>query len=475
MRRPITLRAMRRPLLSPLASLLAPIAFLLAGASCASSVPPGASALGPSALAPPAAPSALPFIEDDYGRALSEARASRRLLFVDAWAPWCHTCLSMKAYTFRDPKVRARGGDLVWAAIDTEKPANAEWVAAHPMHAWPTLFVVDPESGKTLLEWPNSATPDELTRLLELAQASLHHEGVLAKAEARELDGNAAVAAGRADEAIGDWREALAVAPAGWPGRAATLESLLERLFASRRADDDAACATTAERELPKVPRGGARAATIAVMCATRMQAGAARAPLLDRAVQRARAMAVDENEPMLPDDRSGLYEVITDALKEDGRAAEAKSTATEWATFLEGEAQRASDPAARAVFDAHRLDAYLAIGAPERAIPMLEATARDQPGDYNPPARIARAYLAMKRFDDALIAIDHALALVYGPRALRLYATKADILEAKGDRARAAATLKDGIARAGSGLPPRYEGLVNELRARAGALESPR
>ena len=35
-----------------------------------------------------ARPSALPFVEDDYGRALGEARASKRPLFVEAWAPW---------------------------------------------------------------------------------------------------------------------------------------------------------------------------------------------------------------------------------------------------------------------------------------------------------------------------------------------------------------------------------------------------
>ncbi len=30
----------------------------------------------------------LPFIEDDYPRALSEARRLGRPLFVEAWAPW---------------------------------------------------------------------------------------------------------------------------------------------------------------------------------------------------------------------------------------------------------------------------------------------------------------------------------------------------------------------------------------------------
>jgi hypothetical protein len=30
----------------------------------------------------------LPFVEDDYGRALQEARARKLPIFADAWAPW---------------------------------------------------------------------------------------------------------------------------------------------------------------------------------------------------------------------------------------------------------------------------------------------------------------------------------------------------------------------------------------------------
>jgi hypothetical protein len=30
----------------------------------------------------------LPFIEDDYPRALAQARANKLPLFVEAWAPW---------------------------------------------------------------------------------------------------------------------------------------------------------------------------------------------------------------------------------------------------------------------------------------------------------------------------------------------------------------------------------------------------
>jgi endonuclease YncB( thermonuclease family) len=31
---------------------------------------------------------ALPWIEDDYGRALAEAKSKKLPIFVDAWAPW---------------------------------------------------------------------------------------------------------------------------------------------------------------------------------------------------------------------------------------------------------------------------------------------------------------------------------------------------------------------------------------------------
>ncbi len=34
------------------------------------------------------APSVLPFIQNDYDRALAEARARKVPLFIEAWAPW---------------------------------------------------------------------------------------------------------------------------------------------------------------------------------------------------------------------------------------------------------------------------------------------------------------------------------------------------------------------------------------------------
>ncbi|HKD11803.1 MAG TPA: hypothetical protein VKE50_06995 [Thermoanaerobaculia bacterium] len=36
----------------------------------------------------PAARAALPFIEDDYSRAVRDARARHVPIFLEAWAPW---------------------------------------------------------------------------------------------------------------------------------------------------------------------------------------------------------------------------------------------------------------------------------------------------------------------------------------------------------------------------------------------------
>jgi hypothetical protein len=50
---------------------------------------PDAPALSPVKARTAARPHArLPFIEDDYPRALAEARRLNRPLFVEAWAPW---------------------------------------------------------------------------------------------------------------------------------------------------------------------------------------------------------------------------------------------------------------------------------------------------------------------------------------------------------------------------------------------------
>src|SRR5690606_34669852 len=113
------------------------------------------------------APSKLEFIEDDYAAALAKARETGKPLFIDFWAPWCHTCRSMNAYVFPDPALAPMGDRYVFLSIDTEKRENAEVVARYPINVWPTLLVVDPKEEKAALRWLGSASVAQLQSLFE--------------------------------------------------------------------------------------------------------------------------------------------------------------------------------------------------------------------------------------------------------------------------------------------------------------------
>src|SRR5207244_11424020 len=116
---------------------------------------------------------------------------------------------------------------------------------------------------------------------------------------------------------------------------------------------------------------------------------------------------------------------------------------------------------------------AYIELGEPERAIPMLEQSQKDFPDDYNPPARLAIAYKEMKRWDEALAASDRALSMVYGPRRLQILRTRADIFEGRGDKDAAKKTIADAVAFA-EALPPgqRSENTIASLRKKLDALQ---
>jgi len=65
----------------------APLLFAALLVTLPAGVTPAASAAAPAAAAK-AAPSVLPFIDDDLARALAEAKQRNLPLFVESWAPW---------------------------------------------------------------------------------------------------------------------------------------------------------------------------------------------------------------------------------------------------------------------------------------------------------------------------------------------------------------------------------------------------
>jgi thioredoxin-like negative regulator of GroEL len=387
---------------------------------------------------------ALPFIHDDFPKALAEAKRRNKPLFVDAWAPWCHSCQSLRAYVLTDPSLAPLSSAFVWLSVDTEKDVNAGWVARFPHEALPTLWILDPATERPLLKWAGTATAEELRALLGVAVSDAGGAGSpQLEATAAFVRGNQRLAAGDREGAEKEHRAALAAAGAGHPHRARIVEALVTGL-SSRKEHER--CAEVAAAEASSLAAGTSRASvlTVGLSCAR----AAKRTAELDRLLEAGVRDASARDASLLPDDRAALYEEVVAAKKSRGDAAGARALAEAWAAYVEGEAAKARTADARAALDPWRVSAALELGQPERAIPALEASERDFPADYNPPARLGRLYLELARLDDADAAAARAVARVYGPRAMRVHALRADIAKARGDRAGEISALEEALKR---------------------------
>ena len=410
--------------------------------ACASSQPsPPQSASRASDQLAPAGDRSIRFVENDYPRALAEARNRKLPLFIDAWAPWCHSCLSLRNYVFPDAALLPLASRFVWLSVDTEREENAPLVSKLGVRVLPTLYVIESASETPVLAWAGSLTASELAQLLEETDPSAHGSEGGAAAVAL-LRGQRANAAGNLHDAEGAYREALAAAPPDWPRRAQAVDALVTALADEKELPD---CVTVGADDAPALPPGTALADVLrtAIACAEELPASAPARARLSELTDIGERVASDASVAILADDRSDLFAYVIGAQRELGRDAEMKKLAQTWSAFLDDRAAAATTPAARAVFDAHRVSAYAAIGQPERALPMLAQSERDFPEDYNPPARMAGVYFASKRYEEALDAVRRAIGRAYGPRKLQLWALEADVFEAEGDSASARGALQ--------------------------------
>jgi tetratricopeptide (TPR) repeat protein len=382
----------------------------------------------------------------------------------------------MKAFVFTDEALTEYAGRFVWLALDMEKATNARYRKQLGVPAYPTFYVIDARDERAALRNVGAMNMPQLKRFLDDGRLAWMRHGEPAgntPADSALARADRAYSAARDSVAAHEYRAALDRAPAEWPPYARAVEALL---FAASRCDDQELCVTSAMEARPRL--GNTPSAVVTVMsgldCAVALpdshpRRGAYIAGLLGPA----RSMLADTTLAVSGDDRSGMYISVGSALDAVGDSAGLRANTEAWSAFLDQAAARATTPMGRSVYDSHRLSAYLELGTPEKAIPMLEAAERDMPDDYNPPARLAIAYRAMKRWDDGLAAVDRAMARAYGPRKNNFYQLRADLLLGKGDREGARKALEDGLAYAGA-LPAgqRSEAALAGYRKRIATLQ---
>ncbi len=369
----------------------------------------------------------------------------------------------MRAFVFTDRSLSSRAGQFVWLALDYENAKNNAALKAIPTNAFPTFYVLDP-GGKIAKRYVGGMTVPQLHAFLDEARVATA-DTPLARADA--LYGAASYA--DAAKAYGDLLRTL---PATDPSYRRVVESLM---YALSTTDQNAACIALAEQALPVLGRSTSAASVAGSALGAALalpDSDATRKPTITKYEALARDLLTDASILMSDDDRSGTYIELLDARHDAKDDAGARKVAEEWSAYLEAAAARAKTPDERAVFDPHRLSAYLELGTPEKAIPMLQASEKAMPDDYNPPVRIAVAYNALQRWDDALAACARAAKLVYGPRKYRLYVARVDALVGKGDTAGARAALGEAIAYM-SALPEgqRSPGAVAALQKRLDGL----
>ena len=403
----------------------------------------------------------------------------------------------MRAFVFTDKALTGQAGRFVWLEIDTEKRENATFRRQYAVQALPTFFIVDPDSEKVLLRWVGGATVAQLQKMLDegrVAMASAPGSGkptaasksrdTAAPSTAAKDSSDPDVLLARADRLYGEgknaeaaaaYRAALAAAPKDWPPAGRATESLLFALIATEETES---CALLARDAFPGLRHtsSAVNVAALGLEAALSLPAEhPQRAALVATFEAGARAVVTDRKISVADDDRSALYLMLVEARKDAKDDAGVQTLARQWASFLEAAAKDAKTAEGRTVFDAHRLTAYLTLGEPALAIPMLEASERDFPDDYNPPARLAVTYKELQRWDEAIAASQRALGKAYGPRQLRIYQNLADIQTAKGDAAGARATLQEALQLAES-LPQgqRSDNTIASLKKKIEALPAP-
>jgi tetratricopeptide (TPR) repeat protein len=374
----------------------------------------------------------------------------------------------MRAFVFTDPALTSRAGQFVWLELNVDDERNAAHRERLTLEALPTFYIVNPADESIVMRRVDGMTVAEMGSFLDEARAAATGAAPSSPAEAALLRADRLNGEGKKIEAATAYREALAAAPVAWPpyGRA-----VVALLFLQQSLGDEAKCLALAREAQPRLSGSPAlvMAARSGLDCALGLgRDDAGRAAAIAEMEAATRKSVAEASLGAAADDISTSYLSLVQARKDVGDPAGARRDAEAWAAFLEAQAAAAKTPEQRAVFDSHRLSAYMELQQPERAIPMLQASESDLPDDYNPPSRLAVALLALKKADEALAASNRALPKVTGPRRVRVLQTRSEIFAAKGDAASAREALEQALAYAES-LPAgqRPDGTIKALKAK--------
>jgi thiol-disulfide isomerase/thioredoxin len=381
--------------------------------------------------------------------ALAQARAERKLVAVDLWAAWCHTCLSMQEYVLTADKLGAARERFVFLAVDTDRPDNAAFLRTLSISAWPTFYVLEPGTPPVVRgRWVGSASPGQFARFLADAERTAATAGATAPGEPLSslVEGDNLAARGEFAAAAAAYAKALSAAPKDWSRRS---DALLARASALAKSGDASACvdAMSGERPSREHPVSLADFSSAVLGCTSALPSADPRVRKTRRAVAEVLLPLCEHGHPeFTPDDRGDACGTLIEARSALGDERGARKAAHTRLSVLETAAKGMPDEVAL-MYDFARSETLLLLGRGNEAVSLLEARERALPQNFNPPHYLARVYRALRRWDEGLAAIDRALALAYGPRRAGIFSVKVDLLRGAGRNDEARRTLEEQLA----------------------------
>lgn len=401
-----------------------------------SAVPaPSTPILAPVATATPPAPTTtvvapatpkLTLLEDDFLGAKAKAVSEGKMLFVEVWAPWCHTCLSMKGFVLPDPAVASLQDRVIFSAIDSDRPENEAFMDRYAVNMWPTLFVIDPDDDRVLGMWPGSASVEELRKFVVDAVDAGKAAGDPQSPEAALVAAKGAQAGGKYVEAITHYELALKRGGAGWSRRSEALHGLT---FANYRASRFARCAELGTKHAEEID--GAAIPTdfsyVVLSCAKRVEIASVRDPARAAALKRLERHVADFPTSASVDDRADALGLLAGEVGKKNPKRRIELLQRQLA-LLESAAAEAPGPKEASTFDYIRMNTYLSLGQGEKAVAMLSKRMVELPDNYEPAARLAQAFISLRMYERARDPLARAVKQSYGPRQLRYLEQRIDL-----------------------------------------------
>src|SRR5262249_32269524 len=145
-----------------------------------------------------------------------------------------------------DKSLTRRAGQFVWLAIDTEKRQNAALKKRLAINAIPTYFVVDPVTERVALRWVGGVGVAPLDRPLDDGLVAVGGAIGGSALDAAVVKADTLYGAAKYADAAAAYRDALAIAPAGWPRYPRVAEARLTSLSNAEKYEEAVAFAIEA-------------------------------------------------------------------------------------------------------------------------------------------------------------------------------------------------------------------------------------